>query len=120
MNRKLRVYVAGPFTAPTRGGVMDNVDRAIRAGEEVDKIQGCSSFVPHCWSRWDDVCPGGYERWMEKCFDELARSDALFVMQGSPGTNREIDFAHSRGIPVAYTLEELRLWAPTLQKGLKP
>jgi hypothetical protein len=104
-----RIYVAGPFTAPTRQGVTDNINAAISYGESIDRLGG-NAFVPHIFDRWDARFPAGYERWMKKCLDEVARCDALFLMNGpSPGAQREVKLARSLGIPVINTWREVEL-----------
>lgn len=100
-----RIYVAGPFTAPTRAEIERNVDAAIAAGEMIDAAGG-NACVPHLFIRWDDRHPGDYERWMKKCFAELDRSDALYLLRKSPGASREEQRATARKMPIFYLLHD--------------
>jgi hypothetical protein len=53
----------------------------------------------------------GYETWLEMCFVQLSRCDALFRMAGeSAGADREVAFAKERGIPVFYNIDSMKLW----------
>jgi hypothetical protein len=102
-----RIYVAGPFSAPTLEGVAENTRVAFRHGQAIDDL-GANAFVPHLFKLWDEHHPADYERWMKKCFAELDRSDALFLIAPSPGANREVDRAHMvLGIPVLSTMSEV-------------
>jgi hypothetical protein len=107
---KRRVFVSGPYTAPTREGVLANVRMAIRAGECLRSL-GLSVFVPHLYDLWDQQHPHGYEFWMEMCLDEVERSDALYRFRpGSPGGNREEKRIVELERPILTTLEEVIAW----------
>ena len=106
-----RVYVAAPYTADSRARVLMNVQDAIADGNRIDGIPGVHAFVPHLYHFWDELHPAGYERWMAKCLDEVARSDALFRRPApSPGASREEYLASEIGIPVFRTIEEVEAW----------
>lgn len=56
-----------------------------------------------------------YEKWLDMCFVQLAKCDALFRMAGeSKGADREVEFAKEHGIPVFYNLDSLVLWRDKL------
>jgi hypothetical protein len=107
MTRPIRVYVAGAFTSPTPAGVIDNVNRAIDAGNEVESL-GFRAFIPHM-SYWRDARhPRPYEEWMEIDEDWLEACDVLLRLPGpSSGADREIAAAKRMGIPVFHSVREL-------------
>lgn len=111
-----RVYVAGPFSAPTPEGVAANTARAFEHGQRIDDL-GANAFVPHLFKLWDEHFPAGYERWMKKCFAELKRSDVLFLIAPSPGANREVEFAKQHFIPVFTGFDALRAYIEATRDG---
>lgn len=104
-----RIYVAGPYSAPTPDGVRKNVELALDIGELIDSL-GANAFVPHLFHLWDEHRPAGRERWMAKCLLELERSDALYLIARSPGADREVERARALPIPVFASLRELESW----------
>jgi hypothetical protein len=103
------VYVAGPYSAPTEAGVLNNVDIAIATGDRVASLGlGLTPFIPHLNFIWNQRHPHPYRFWMEYCFSWLKRCDALLRIPGSsPGSEEEVVLATKLGIPVFYSIEEL-------------
>lgn len=103
-----RVYVAGPFT---KGVCEQNVRAAILAGDRLLSA-GLVPYVPHLNFLWGMVCPHDYEEWLALDMAWLSQCDAILRIPGeSPGAEREIAFAESRGIPVFYHESRLLEWA---------
>lgn len=110
------IYVAGPLSAPTPTGVPTNVARAIDVSNELVKM-GYAPIVPHL-SYYQNLRAKAlgegidYETWMSIDFRLIEKCDAMFVIAQSPGTNREILFAHDLGIPIFTSLEQLEEYEP--------
>ena len=68
----------------------------------------------YLWECFSPYHAGAYERWMELDFEWLDCCQALIRLPGdSAGADREIDYAHSHGIPVFHSLENFLSWAST-------
>lgn len=73
---------------------------------------GFHPFVPHLCVYWHEITPREHESWMEFDFAWLVKCDAVFRMTGhSPGSDREVEFARTKGIPVFFNIGDLLLWA---------
>jgi hypothetical protein len=58
---------------------------------------------------WDELTPLPYEVWMERQLKILQKCNILFRMSGnSPGADREVDLARKIGIPIYYTISQLK------------
>lgn len=108
---RLRIYVAGPYTAPNVYEVAANVTRAIDAGIAIVKL-GHSPFVPHLTHflelRSEEIGAGlDYETYMRMDEAWLACADALLYLAPSPGADRELSFAQISGMPIYRSVEEI-------------
>lgn len=103
------VYVAGPLTGPD---AFSHVRRAVQAGESLRQA-GFVPFVPHLLVLHEMIVPHvGYEDYMAMDFAWIERCDALLRLPGpSKGSDREVAFALSKGIPVFYSVEDLAAFA---------
>jgi hypothetical protein len=105
------VYVAGPYTAPTPEGVVENVERAVAHATHLLRA-GLYPYVPHLSHYWEAQHPHHYEVWMTLDFGWVARCDALLRLDGeSRGADREVDLARQLGLPVFHSVEEVLQWA---------
>lgn len=107
----LRVYVAGPYSAPSREAVLANVDRAARAATEVMR-RGHDAFCPHTMSDPIEQIDGrrgiGYEDYMRVDFGIIdAWASALLYLAPSPGADRELERAKALGLPVFRSVDEI-------------
>ena len=103
--KSLRVYVAGPYS---KGDVAVNVRNALLAAEELVKI-GHVPYVPHLTHFWHCVFPHVYEFWLEFDKEWLRRCEVLLRLPGdSSGADKEVALAHELGIPVYFSLDEIR------------
>jgi len=97
------VYIAGPIT---NGDQFLNCSRAFKEGSKV-MAAGHWPFVPHMSYAMHMVSPQGYEDWMKWDFAWLSRCAALIRLPGkSPGSDREVAYANSLGLPVYHSAEE--------------
>ena len=104
MDRKARIYVAGPFTVPCPS---TNTHKAIQAGQSL-RDYGFIPFVPHVSMLWDTVIPNSYETWLEWDFEWVKVCDGLVRLQGeSSGADREVELANSLGMPVFFSIQEV-------------
>jgi hypothetical protein len=105
-SQKWRIYVAGPFSAPTNHDRLVNVISAAATGAQLQKL-GHKVFVPHaatCW--WHDQFD--YEEFMQLDEDFLKRwANALYVGDRSPGADREIALAKKLGLPIFTSIYDL-------------
>lgn len=102
------IYVAGPYS--------DNPElrtrEAISAAEDLRQM-GFAPFVPHLFHFWHLQHPLTYEEAMTLDFAWLERCDALLRLPGvSPGATREVQYAVARGLPVFFSIGEVRAWLP--------
>jgi hypothetical protein len=114
------VYVAGPLTptvpedhARFEYELFNNISAACKASVELIR-NGLAPIVPHlftyCQDDWPRTEPCGikYETWLEVCFAQIEKADALLRLAGaSPGADREVAHAQSLGIPVYGCAESL-------------
>lgn len=104
------IYVAGPIGAdPFKMRV--NAETAIRHANNLRDL-GFHPFVPHLCVYWHEITPRELESWMEFDFAWIVKCDAVFRITGhSPGSDREVEFARTKGIPVFFNIGDLLLWA---------
>lgn len=115
MRDRLRVYVAGAYSAKTAIGIFDNMQRGIAGAAAVFKA-GFAPYAP--WLDYQYILSG--EVRAEADFYELGMawliaSDAILVitegLKESKGTQAEIKRAEEQGIPIFYSLRDLNDWA---------
>lgn len=108
----IRVYVAGPLT---KGHVVSNIRSAVEVATQL-LDEGYFPFLPHLSHLWDLLSPRGYEEWLRYDLHWLSTCNVLLRLLGeSPGADREVREAHKLGIPVVFSIEELRLMVPVLE-----
>jgi hypothetical protein len=107
MTKKLKVYVAGPYTI---GEQFDNVRIAIIAGNELYNM-GFVPFIPHLNSLWNLVSPRHYQDWLAYDREWLDVCDIVLRLPGpSCGAQCEVERAREQGKPVFHSIEDLKLW----------
>lgn len=112
------VYVASPYSGPTRAHVEANVRRSVELAAHVI----AAGFVPaipqpmyHALATYEMIELGlarPYEEWMDACLTLLSHCDALVFVTTSNGVDAEIDYATKNDIPVFFGI-------PALIKGLQ-
>jgi hypothetical protein len=107
------IYVAGPFSAPTRDGVEQNIARAVARGLQVAQL-GALPVIPHSNTsdpEFEDIQP--YQFWIEATAELCRRCDALLTVHGwenSSGARGEVEIMRELGRPVFHKRVELRAW----------
>lgn len=116
MNKKYKVYVAGPITAPTDAEMLVNVQKAMRVGCELMK-HGHSVFVPHTsffmhnYAKLTGLYQPTWADWIKLDLFMLPGFDVLIRLEGdSRGTDVEVATAELLGIPVFYSADEFLAW----------
>lgn len=92
----MKVYVAGPYTAPTAREVQANVNRALEVACALMR-KGHSVYIPHL-SHYVWLHPDGdfsYEYWLQQSLVWLDECDALFFIGPSPGSDQERAYMES-------------------------
>jgi|SRR5690606_15694267 len=107
------VYVAGPFSAPTREGVERNIERAVLVGIEIARLGACP-VIPHANTAHPEFerCQP-YEFWLSATRELMFRCDVVLMLDGwerSNGATLEHERALEVGMPVAPNLEALEEW----------
>ena len=95
-------YIAGPYRAKTKLGIIRNILKARKAAKEF-WAKGYTVICPHMNSALMKHLPE--EVFMEGDLEILKKSDVLVVMKGwqkSEGTKQEIDFAKKNGIAIIW------------------
>lgn len=103
----MKIYVAGPLTASTKKEVEANVERAIDIGTKLIKM-GHTPFVPHlAYMLEQRDLSLDYETMMAWDHEWMKMCDALYYIDSSPGTDRELKWMESHGRKIFYSLEEI-------------
>ena len=108
---KLRIYVAGPYSAETPELVRANVDRAVRIGVEL-AYRGHYPVVPHTtWLLEQEMLVRNrtmpYQYWLDLTAGWLECCDALYYIASSPGADRELRDAMTEMMPIYRSLEDV-------------
>lgn len=99
------VYIASPYT---KGDVWQNVRVQLDAADELMSMGYCP-IVPLFTHFQHLHKPRNYEDWMSIDEEKVRRCDVLLRLPGeSAGADREVGLATSIGIPVVYSINELR------------
>lgn len=110
-DKKIHVYVAGPFRAKTPWLIEQNVRRAEEMALEVWKL-GAVAVVPHMLTRqFQDMLPD--QVWLEGLLSLMSTCDVVLVLPGwerSEGTKAEIVEAQRQTKHVFYSLKALADW----------
>ena len=96
-------YIAGPYRASTKLGVIRNIIKARKIAKKYWAL-GYTVFCPHMNSALMDGCAPD-EVFLKGDLEFLRHADILVVIPGwerSTGTIAEIEFAKAKGIPIIY------------------
>ncbi len=106
---KIKVYIAGPLTG---GGISQNVRNAMWTMDALLSL-GYVPFCPHLLYWQNMAYYRAPQSWLDYDFEWLKVCDALYRMPGdSSGSDKEVEYAKTLGIPVFYSTEELNKWKP--------
>ena len=107
----MKIYVAGPYTAPSMEETEKNVERAIDAALHIWK-KGHYPFIPHVL-HWVDLraaelnIPMGWEDYMLWDAPWLDDCDALFLLAESRGALIELERAVEEGKVIFRSLDDI-------------
>jgi hypothetical protein len=107
----MKVYIAGPYSAPTCQGRIDNTMRAVDA--YIDLIgRGHEPFCPHFSHFADERAKARgidipYGEWMRQDIEWLRECDAILYLGASPGANIERDIARDLCKPIYDRVEDI-------------
>lgn len=107
------VYVAGPFSAPTREGVEQNIARAVARGLQVAAL-GAMPVCPHANTSHPDyerLQP--YQFWIAGTLELLKCCRALITVHGweaSSGARGEVEWMLEVERPVFHKRAQLKAW----------
>lgn len=104
----MRIVVIGPYSADSLEEKEGNVKRAAMIGLALMK-QGHAVFIPH-FTHYIDIlpeCDFTYEHYMWHSMRWIFVSDAVFVIDHSPGTDEELEYAQLLQKQVFTKLEEV-------------
>jgi hypothetical protein len=116
MNRRMKVYVAGPYSSDNVLGVLSNIRKGNRWAYQLLQ-QGFAPFSP--WLDYHFVLEDHtndltVQDFYEYSMEWLRVSDAIFVQgdwQKSKGTLAEIEEAKLLSIPIFFDITKLILYA---------
>lgn len=108
----IKVYIAGPYSSPTRSERLANTERAIEAGYKL-MCAGYIAFVPHLSHFIEEYAlvtgmadNRTYDFWLKQDFAWLRECDALLYLGPSHGANLEKAMAEEMGIQVFTSVED--------------
>lgn len=105
------VYIAGPYRAATKAGIMLNIQAARSMGLQAIR-RGWSPIIPHSnFGLLDLVDPSiGDAFWLAATMEHMRRADSVLLVPGwqnSTGTQAEVREAERMGLPIYRTLDEM-------------
>ena len=108
----MRIYVAGPYSAPTEQEREANANRAIDAGIAIAE-KGYTPFIPHMNHMWAirgemKGIEYPWEFWIDWCLEWLSLCDGILFLGASPGANVELKYAKEAGMPIYYSVDEIK------------
>jgi len=118
--RRLKIYVAGPYTPSTTDGhdapriAHKNTLKAIKAGIAIIE-KGHIPFIPHLthFIHLETERPLPAEFYYEYDMEWLQYCDALLYLGKSRGADRELEWAKRHGLKIFWSVKDI----PALKKG---
>jgi hypothetical protein len=105
VKNKRYIYIAGPYSG---GDTVINVRTAILMAEGLMML-GLIPYIPHLTMFWHLITPHNYDFWLKYDLNWLDKCDGLLRLSGeSSGADKEVEYAQARGIPVYYSIEEIK------------
>lgn len=104
-------YIAGPFRGPDSWTREQHIRRAETLALDAWR-EGAAVICPHTNTRFFDGAADD-DVWLKGDLALLACADVLLMTDDwtrSEGACREHEFARDRGIPIVYSIDELRAW----------
>ena len=104
----MKIYIIGKYSAIHPREVLKNVIRAIDIGIELMKL-GHAVFIPHLshYIHLRPQCPFEYEEYLRNDIEWLKVCDAVFFINHSNGSDRELEIAKSLGLKIYTNLGDV-------------
>src|SRR2546427_474948 len=114
----LKIYIAGPYTAPTDDERKANVETAIGAAIAIFR-KGHAPYIPHLTHFVDDYAARNaitftWDDYMRWDMPWVAACDALLYLKGSRGADLELEVARRFKKQIFMSLDEI---PPLGQRG---
>ena len=111
MGKRLRIYIAGPYTAEDQEAINRNVEAAIDAAIDIFHL-GHFPYVPHLTGFIDLRAQEReihipWEEYIRWDMEWLSLCDALLYLSPSPGADLELKAAEEMNKMVFRSLEEI-------------
>ncbi len=107
MDKKIKVYVAGPYTGRDPA---ENVAHAMNISHNLLDL-GFLPYCPHLHHFMHIQRTRTYEDWFELVSAFIPACDVLLRLEGhSPGADTEVEIAREHNIPVFHRVEDLYRW----------
>lgn len=118
MARRLKVYVAGPYSNNDPAKIEENVQYAIHISNCLLNL-GYVPFCPHLTHYWHLTHPQEYQTWLDYDNEFLRCCDVLLRLPGlSSGADSEVALALELEMPVFLCVDKLICTCPPeLQAG---
>jgi len=107
----MRIYIAGPYSAPPLAGRAHNIEVAIAAGVAIIQA-GHTLFIPqlshyvHEFALTEDQ-ETPYQKWLALDMEWLRLCDAILMLGKSPGANLELDAAKRIGLKIFWRWDDI-------------
>jgi hypothetical protein len=111
VDKSMKIYIAGPYSAKTKRKRLQNAIRAVKAGLILFK-KGHYPFIPHLF-HWADQYARimglemTWEDWMKWDIEWLVECDAILFLGSSPGANIELNIAKELNLKIYYSTDEV-------------
>lgn len=108
----MRIYIAGPYTNPDERIKQANVKRAENIAVALARM-GHQFYCAHLHTKdWEHKYPDiPYHFYLNQDLSVLELwAEALYFIASSPGANVELKKASELGLPIFYSLEEVRTY----------
>lgn len=110
----IRVYVAGAYSADNVIGILGNMRRGLQLSYYVLKA-GFAPFAPWLDYLFAFLGPVSLQEYYEYSMAWLEGSQAILTVKEnlstSAGAQKELERAKELGIPIFYSIHELKEWA---------
>ena len=98
------VYIATPYS----NDPCVNVNNAVKIAEQV-VAKGHTPLLPILSHLWHLISPHDWEYWIKIDLELLKKADIVLRINGeSKGAKMELDEAELHGIPIIYSIDELK------------
>jgi len=101
---KFAVFISVPYS----DNIEENMNKTLEICSKIVDM-GALPLCPNLWHYIDTKHKKDYKIWLNLSFDLLDRADCLFREPGiSPGADAEVEKAIESGMPIFYSLNDLK------------